>query len=123
MRSLACQKPKDLGYSLELWTTRLLAAHAREHCAAAGHPSLQTITRGTVSKIFSKAEIRPHKNRYYLERRDPEFDTKMDQVLYVYREVQMLREAEGDVSSIIAILSYDEKPGIQAISNVAPVKA
>lgn len=118
--SVACQKPKDLGYSLELWTTRLLATHAREHCAAAGHPSLRTITRGTVSKILSKAEIRPHKIRYYLERRDPEFDTKMAQVLYVYREVQMLREAEGDVSSIIAILSYDEKPGIQAISNVAP---
>lgn len=118
--SLACQKPRDLGYSLELWTTRLLATHAREHCTASGHPSLRTITRGTVSKILSRAEIRPHKIRYYLERRDPDFDMKMAQVLYVYREVQMLREAEGDVSSIIAILSYDEKPGIQAISNVAP---
>ena len=31
--SLACQKPKDLGYSQELWTTRLLAKHVRKHCA------------------------------------------------------------------------------------------
>ena len=29
--SLACQKAKDLGYPHELWTTRLLARHVREH--------------------------------------------------------------------------------------------
>jgi putative SOS response-associated peptidase YedK len=29
--SLACQKAKDFGYPHELWTTRLLARHAREH--------------------------------------------------------------------------------------------
>ena len=28
--SLACQKAKDLGYPHELWTTRLLARHARD---------------------------------------------------------------------------------------------
>ena len=27
--ALACQKAKELGYPHELWTTRLLAAHAR----------------------------------------------------------------------------------------------
>ena len=26
--SLACQKPKDLGYSYEMWTLRLLASHS-----------------------------------------------------------------------------------------------
>src|SRR5205823_8478609 len=36
--SLACQKAKDLGYPHELWTTRLLARHVREHATAAGHP-------------------------------------------------------------------------------------
>src|ERR1039457_4132927 len=29
--SLACQKAKELGYLHELWTTRLLARHIREH--------------------------------------------------------------------------------------------
>src|SRR6202171_4327722 len=29
--SLACDKAKDHGYPHELWTTRLLARHAREH--------------------------------------------------------------------------------------------
>jgi transposase len=117
---LACQKPKDLGYSYEVWTTRLLAKHVREHCRDAGHGTMANLSRGTVSKILSQSEIRPHKISYYLERRDPEFKTKMAQVLYVYKEVELLREAGQDVSSMVAILSYDEKPGIQAIGNTAP---
>ena len=117
---LACQKPKELGYSYELWTTALLAKHAREHGEASGHPSLAKLSRGSVSKILSKSDVRPHKIRYYLERRDPEFEAKMAQVLFVYKEVALLREAGEDVSSMVAILSYDEKPGIQAIANTAP---
>src|SRR6202158_3365248 len=35
--SLACRKAKELGYPYELWTTRLLARHAREHGPAEGH--------------------------------------------------------------------------------------
>lgn len=118
--SLACQKPKELGYSYELWTTRLLRTHIINHCEQAGHPSLLKLSRGTVSKILSKSKIRPHKIRYYLEQRDPEFEVKMVQVLYVYKEIQMLREAGNDTSSMLVILSYDEKPGIQAIENTAP---
>jgi transposase len=118
--SLACQKPKDLGHAAELWTTRLLASHVRQHCVAEGHPSLLRLARGTVSKILRQSQVRPHKISYYLERRDPDFDTKMAQVLYVYREVQILRESKKDVSSLIAVLSYDEKPGIQVIENTAP---
>ena len=38
--SLACVKPKQLGYPEELWTTQLLARHVRERCQQAGHPSL-----------------------------------------------------------------------------------
>ena len=37
--SLACQKAKEMGYPHELWTTRLLARHSREHGPAAGHAS------------------------------------------------------------------------------------
>jgi hypothetical protein len=34
--ALACRKTKDLGYPCELWTTRFLAGHAREHGPAEG---------------------------------------------------------------------------------------
>jgi transposase len=116
LTSIACQKPKDLGYSYELWTTRLLAAHGRKHGPVSGHPTLKKLSRGTVSKILTQNKVRPHKIAYYLEQRDPEFDRKMEQILYVYKEVEMLREKGSDA----VVLSYDEKPGIQAIANTAP---
>lgn len=117
--SLACQKPKDFEYSYELWTTKLLSNHIKAHCKKVGHPCLKKISRGTVSKILTKNEIRPHKIKYYLEKRDPDFDVKMEQVLYVYKEVEILRSKEQKDYSV-AIVSYDEKPGIQAIENTAP---
>jgi len=116
--SLACQKPKDLGYSYELWTTDLLAKHIRKHCQKNGHPSLKKLGRGTVSKLLARAEIRPHKIQYYLERRDEEFDRKMAELLCVYRDVELMRES--GTNDMVAVLSYDEKPGIQAIGVTAP---
>src|ERR1019366_9902315 len=50
--SLACQKAKDFGYPHELWTTRLLARHAREYGPAAGHECLARLVQGTVCKIL-----------------------------------------------------------------------
>lgn len=117
--NLACKKPKELGYSFELWTNRLLAKHAREHCKEEGHRSLEKINRGTVSKILNKSDVRPHKITYYLERRDPDFDRKMTQVLHVYKQVELIKQM-GEDPPPITVVSYDEKPGIQAIASVAP---
>src|SRR5258708_13599907 len=47
----------------------------------------------------------------------------MAEVLCVYREVKLIKEtaaAKQEPSDAVAILSYDEKPGIQAIANTAP---
>jgi transposase len=116
--SLACAKPLEHGYSNETWTMSLLASHVREHCEKAGHPSLKTFSKGTASKILSSNEIKPHKIQYYLERRDPDFEQKMNQVLCVYKEV--MAEKDKDNGDICAYISYDEKPGIQALENTAP---
>src|SRR5437868_10069542 len=123
--ALACRKAKELGYPHELWTTRLLAAHARQHGPSAGHPSLGKLAQGTVCKILAEQEVKPHRVPYYLEQRDPEFEPKMAEILCVYRQVAILR-AEGeknggqDGGSSLALVSYDEKPGIQAIGTTAP---
>jgi transposase len=126
--ALACRKAKELAYPHELWTTRLLAAHARQHGPSAGHPSLARLAQGTVCKILAEHEVKPHKVRYYLEKRDPEFDPKMAEILCVYRQVAMLREQadsglsqdqDNGASGTLAIVSYDEKPGIQAIATTA----
>src|SRR4030065_143785 len=95
------------------------ARHVKAHCEASGHPSLRRLSRGTVSKILTKSEVRPHKIRYYLERRDPGCEAKMAQGLCVYREVEIFRQTRDAVSPLVAVLSYDEKPGIQAIANTA----
>src|SRR5258707_13018491 len=70
---LACRKARELGYPHELWTTRLLAGHAREYGPAAGHDCLTKLAQGTVCKILNRQAVNAHKGRYYLERRDPEF--------------------------------------------------
>jgi len=122
LASLACDKAKEHGYPHELWTTRLLAAYARENAPAAGHESLANLVQGTVCKILDQEEIKPHKVRYYLERRDDEFEQKMAEVLCVYREVQVLKKAAKSKKpgKPVAVVSYDEKPGIQAIATTAP---
>jgi transposase len=124
LTSLACRKAKDLGYPHELWTTRLLASHAREHGPAEGHACLANLAQGTVCKILDEEEVKPHKVRYYLENRDPEFAEKMAEVLCVYRKVKLLKKAAArsrqKANDQIAIVSYDEKPGIQAIATTSP---
>ena len=124
LTSLACRKAKELGYPHELWTTRLLARHAREHGPPEGHPCLAKLAQGTVCKILDEEEVKPHKVRYYLERRDPEFADKMAEVLCVYRKVKLLKKAAAAAktrpSDAVAIISFDEKPGIQAIATTSP---
>ena len=90
--ALACRKAKELGYPHEVWTTRLLARHVREHGPAAGHACLAKLVQGTVCKILGEQEVKAHKVRYYLERRDPAFKEKMAQVLCVYRQVKVLKK-------------------------------
>jgi len=95
----------------------------REQGPAAGHACLAKLAQGTLCKILAAHEIKPHKVRYYLERRDPEFAEKMAEVLCVYREVALLKQAaqgQPEEGPAVAIISYDEKPGIQALATTAP---
>src|SRR5271169_2845171 len=118
---LACTKPKELGYAAELWTRRTLAEHIRKVAEPSGHPGLAHAGKATVQRILDEQELKPHKIRYYLERRDPDFEAKMCQVLLVYRELSMepaqgVRTPEGQ---LVFTVSVDEKPGVQAIANTA----
>jgi transposase len=119
---LACTKPKELGYAAELWTRRTLADHVRKAAQASGHPGLVRAGKATIQRILDEQELQPHRIRYYLERRDPDFEAKMNQVLVVYRELSM-EPAQGVRTSdgrLVFTISVDEKPGVQAIANTAP---
>jgi transposase len=119
----ACQKPKELGYAYELWTYSLLQEHVRKRCRDAGHPSLTELSRSRLHRILTQGEIRPHKIRYYVERRDPEFEAGMALVLHVYKEVEIVNEQliKGVLKEPpVVTISYDEKPGIQALATTTP---
>jgi transposase len=84
--------------------------------------SLSLAGKSTVWRILDENEIKPHKIRYYLEKRDPDFDRKMQEVLMVYGEVSL--EAAGAVDAgrphPLYTVSVDEKPGVQALGLSAP---
>jgi transposase len=115
---LACSKPSEYGYAADRWTIAQLARHIRSHAVDAGHPFLVRTGKSAVHNILHEADIKPHKTVYYLERRDEQFAEKMAQVLFVYNEVQTVNASEDQGK--MTTLSYDEKPGIQAIANTAP---
>lgn len=123
--SIACQKPVDLGYSAETWTRALLTKHINKVAESAGHTRLSTVSQSKVRTILEEADIKPNKIRYYCEKRDPDFDQKMHNVLLVYKQLsfqfnengQLLPNNEGEQT--VHVLSYDEKPGIQAIATTS----
>lgn len=123
--NIACQKPKDLGYSAEVWTRALLTKHINKYAEKAGHMRLSTISQSKVRSILEEAEIKPNKITYYCENRDPDFEQKMHNVLLVYKQLSMQFDEDGnllpyfDDGQKVHVLSYDEKPGIQAIANTS----
>lgn len=122
--NLACQRPVDLGYSQELWTLKNLHQHIQANAEKAGYPRLSTITKPMVQKILKRSDIKPFKIKYYCDRRDPDFETKMHDVLVVYKQVSMQFDENGDIivpegAPMVHTISCDEKPGIQAIATTS----
>jgi transposase len=119
--NIACTKPKDHGYAAEVWSYDSLAKHTRKFAFEAGHDCLKQAAKATIFRILSNNKIQPQKVKYYLERRDEQFEEKMNEVLLVYKEVNLINEQKKDIDDIdILTVSIDEKPGVQAIKNIAP---
>ena len=120
--SVACIKPKDLGLAAELWTLSALARHIAVHAEAAGFPRLARAGKSTVWRILNEHQLKPHKITYYLEKRDPDFDRKMHEVLMVYQDVSLAAagELQAEGPHPVYTISVDEKPGVQALGLTAP---
>ncbi len=123
--NLACQKPAEFGYAAETWTYAKLTSHINKTAEAAGFTRLSTIHKSTVNTILKEADIKPHKITYYCENRGPDFDAKMHNVLLVYKQISIQFDEDGNLipfsgdGQIVHVLSYDEKPGIQAIGTTS----
>ena len=118
---IACQRPANLGYAQELWTLKNLHQYIQTHAVEAGYPRLETITKPMVQKTLKNSDIKPHKIKYYCEKRDPEFESKMHDVLLVYKQVSMQFDENGQLiipvdEPMVHTVSCGEKPGIQAIA-------
>ena len=125
MISIACQRPAELGYAQELWTLSSLHKYIQKHSEEAGYPRLSTVTKPYIQKFLREQDMKPFKIKYYCEKRDPDFESKMHEVLLVYKQIEMQFDENGDLIvpddyKLTITVSYDEKPGIQAISNTAP---
>lgn len=127
---IACRKPTEFGYAAETWTHAKLMKHVQETAESAGYTRLSTISKASIQRILDEADIKPFKIRYYCEKRDPDFERKMHNVLVVYKQVELQFDEDGNLipfsGQTLHTISYDEKPGIQVLSTTSddrrPVK-
>lgn len=59
-------------------------------------PTLPKRPRRPYHRILKGQPLKPHKITYYLERKDPEFDRKMREVLMGYQEVTLGEQKTSD---------------------------
>lgn len=126
--NIACQKPTVFGLSAELWYPRSLTRYVNSVAEAEGHPRMATASVSSIRKILREARLNPHKVTYYCEKRDPDFDKKMHDVLVIYKQLELRFDEKGtfipfpEGETVIHTLSYDEKPGVQAIATTGEDK-
>ena len=131
VKELACTPPKDLpdGPAQALWSMDTLAEYVRKHASEKPFgQELMKASKSTIWSILDSDGIKPHRIRYYLEKKDSDFATKCREVLLLYKRVEMeivFKDTLGSSSQPngTVFVSYDEKPGIQAIGNSHPDRA
>lgn len=127
--NIACQKPTAFGSSAELWYPTSLTQYINSIAEAEGHSRMATASTSTIRKILREAQLNPHKITYYCEKRDPDFNRKMHDVLVIYKQLELRFDEEGkfvpfsEGETPVHTLSYDEKPGVQAIATTSEDKA
>lgn len=77
------------------------------------------------SKTPQKMDMKPFKIKYYLERKDPDFENKMHNVLLIYKQIEMQFGDNGTIimpknEHLTHTISYGEKPGILNIASKYP---
>jgi transposase len=106
LMGLACSLPSDHGLPHTHWTLRLPAT------VAFSLMLLPAISHETVRVWLDAAEVKPYRCHYWLHSQDPEFETKMQDVVGLY-----LDPPENSI-----VLSFDEKTCVQALQRKYPDK-
>src|SRR5947207_15265424 len=104
IKALACELPATHHVPLSRWSTRDLAAQARQAGIVA------TISGTTIWRWLNEDAIRPWQHRCWIFPRDPDFETKAGRILDLYQRLWKGRKLATDEF----VLSADEKTSIQA---------
>jgi hypothetical protein len=96
--ALACRPPQEWGRPVPAWSITELAQESVKQ------NYVESISRSTVWRLLDQAEIKPHKWRYWLHSKDPDFEKKMLHIVDLY-----LHPPEKAV-----LLCLDEKTAIHA---------
>lgn len=114
----ACERLVDHGYSAELWYPASFTRFVHSVAEQEGHPRMAEVSESALRIILKNARLRPFKVTYYCEKHDPDFMSKMHDVLVIYKQVSMQFDEEGNLRPFEGIpthtVSYNEKPVIQA---------
>lgn len=116
---LACSKPTEHGYAAEVWSLSALAQHARRRGPQTGHRSLGQAAKATFSAFSKRIRCSPISSA-----------TIWNDVIQTLKPGCMkswlsakkvaLDQEKGTQASKQVTVSVDEKPGIQALRNLAP---
>lgn len=93
------QPPKKFGVPCARWTLSELHSFLRRRYG-------WTVSRSHLGQFLRKMALRPHRIKYWLNPKDPEFDRKAARICRIY-----LQPPKGTT-----VLSLDEKPGVQLLS-------
>lgn len=94
----ACQRPDNITH----WTNRDLAKTLKEEDLH--------ISKSTINRILSDADLKPHRVEMWLTSKDPEFEEKSAQVVGLY-----MNPPENAL-----VICIDEKTGMQALGRKIP---
>lgn len=107
---LATQQPRDAEVPITRWSLDELALKlVNDHAE-------QAMSRSTIQRILSQAELQPHRSRYWLHSEDPDFEAKVLDVARLYLDAPRLYQ-HGEL-----VICVDEKTGIQALERKYPTK-
>lgn len=101
--TLVVQPPTNFGLELNRWTVREMSAFLAKRYG-------WSVSRSSISRFLRSMALKPHRVRYWLNPKDPEFDKKAARICRLY-----LRPPRGKT-----VLSIDEKPGVQALERRHP---
>lgn len=109
--ALATTDPQSLGLPFTLWSSRELERQA------IARNIVPRIDHSTIARFLQSVDLKPHQVRSWMNRKhDPDFEARATQVKAV------LADAVQQPDPTHAVISYDEKTGIQAKQRIAADK-